>query len=53
MKHTADAVAGAITVSAALQWLPPVAAAVSIIWTILRITEMVTDKTIADLIRRK
>lgn len=53
VKHTVDIVSGVVAVSTLAQWLPPVAALLTIIWTTLRIIEMVTGKTIPQLLNRK
>jgi hypothetical protein len=48
-----DLAAATITIAAVLKWLPGIAAAFSIVWTGLRIYEMVTGKAAADLFKRK
>ena len=37
LKHTADYLAVTITVATFTQWLPPIAAALTIVWTGIRI----------------
>lgn len=53
VKHTVDIVSGVVAVSTLAQWLPPIAALLTIIWTTLRIIEMVTGKTIPQLLNRE
>ncbi|MGE5537339.1 MAG: hypothetical protein ACM30I_01885 [Gemmatimonas sp.] len=43
-KHAADWAAGGITLAVIVQWLPPVAAAVTIIYTLIRIWETQTAR---------
>jgi hypothetical protein len=50
-KHIVDAISVTTVVGTLTAWLPPIAALLSIIWTALRIYEMITGKQIAD--RRK
>ena len=50
-KHVLDSISVVTVVGTLTQWLPPIAALVTIIWTTLRIWEMVTGVPIAD--RRK
>ena len=50
-KHIVDAVSVTTVVGTLTAWLPPIAAFFSIVWTILRIWEMVTGKSISE--RRK
>lgn len=49
LKHGGDAVAVVGTISIIAGWLPPLAAFVTIIWTLLRIWEM---KTTQRLVKR-
>lgn len=51
IKHIADTLSIATVVGTLAAWLPPLAALASLIWTCLRIYEMVTGKTISE--RRK
>ncbi len=53
IKHTIDMMALAFSALAGMSILPPLAALVSIIWTILRIVEMFTGKTINELTKGK
>lgn len=46
-KHIIDAFSITTVVGTLTAWLPPIAALLSIIWTTLRIYEMVTGKEIA------
>lgn len=39
VKYTGDVAAASITIGAIMTWLPPIAAAFTIIWTALRIYE--------------
>lgn len=50
-KHIVDAVSVTTVVGTLTAWLPPIAALLSIVWTAMRIYEMITGKQIAD--RRK
>ena len=49
LKATGDCVSGCIILGAWLQWLPHVAAALSIVWTLIRIYE---TRTVQALIYR-
>lgn len=51
VKHAADAISAVTVLATLTAWLPPLAALFSIVWSVLRIWEMVTGKKIAD--RRK
>lgn len=51
IKHVADTVSIFTVVGTLAAWLPPLAALASLIWTCLRIYEMVSGKTISE--RRK
>jgi hypothetical protein len=53
LKTTLDVASVGVVVSTIATWLPPIAALLSIIWTTLRIVEMVTGKSIAEIWRRK
>ena len=53
MKHVADGVAAVTAIGTVLQVLPAVAALFTIVWTGMRITEMIAGKPFAELIRRK
>ena len=47
VKHIADAVSVTTVVGTLTAWLPPIAAALSIIWTSLRIYEMISGKSVS------
>lgn len=47
-KHIIDAVSVGTIVGTLTAWLPPMAALLSIIWTILRLLEMWTGKTMSE-----
>jgi len=53
IKHVADGVAAVTAVGTMMQLLPAVAALFTIVWTGMRITEMIAGKPFAELIRRK
>ena len=53
IKHVVDGVAAVTAIGALMQLLPSVAALFTIVWTGMRITEMVAGKPFAELIRRK
>ena len=53
IKHVADGVAAVTAVGTLMQLLPSVAALFTIVWTGMRITEMIAGKPFAELIRRK
>ena len=53
IKHVADGVAAVTAIGTVMQLLPAVAALFTIVWTGMRITEMVAGKPFADIIRRK
>ena len=53
IKHVADGVAAVTAVGTMMQLLPAVAALFTIVWTGMRITEMVAGKPFAEIIRRK
>ena len=53
VKNTLDIMAAIAAISSFLQLLTPVFGLIGAIWTLMRITEMVTGKSFADLIRRK
>ena len=53
IKHVADGVAAVTAIGTVMQLLPSVAALFTIVWTGMRITEMVAGKPFADIIRRK
>ena len=50
-KHVLDALSAVTVIGTLTTWLPPLAALVSIIWTGMRIVEMITGKPFSD--RRK
>jgi len=45
MKNQGDVVAAGLAIGALADWLPPAAAAASLVYTMLRIAEMPKDKT--------
>jgi len=49
VKHAVDAASAGVVVGALMEWLPPLAAAFTIIWTGIRIYE---TKTVRHLCRR-
>jgi len=53
IKHVADGVAVVTAVGTMMQLLPAVAALFTIVWTGMRIIEMIAGKPFAELIRRK
>ena len=53
IKHVADGVAAVTAVGTMMQLLPAVAALFTIVWTGMRIAEMVVGKPFAEIIRRK
>ena len=53
IKHVADGVAAVTAVGTMMQLLPAVAALFTIVWTGMRIIEMVAGKPFAEIIRRK
>ena len=53
VKNTLDIMAAMAAISSFLQLLTPVFGLVGAIWTLMRIAEMITGKTIAEMIRRK
>ena len=53
IKHVADGVAAVTAIGTLMQILPSVAALFTIVWTGMRITEMVAGKPFAEIIRRK
>ena len=53
IKHVADGVAAVTAVGTLMQLLPAVAALFKIVWTGMRITEMIAGKPFAEIIRRK
>ena len=53
IKHTVDMVALATTAGTFFNILPALAGLASLIWTVLRVVEMVTGKTISELLKRK
>lgn len=46
VKHMIDALSAVTVVGTLATWLPPIAALLSIVWTSIRIWEMVTGDTI-------
>jgi hypothetical protein len=46
MKHVGDAASAFVVVGAIVNWLPPVAALLTIIWTLIRIFESATVQAI-------
>ena len=53
IKHVADGVAAVTAVGTMMQLLPAIAALFTIVWTGMRITEMIAGKPFAEIIRRK
>ena len=53
VKTVLDGAAIATTLGTFMQILPAVAAGLSIVWTLMRIIEMISGKPVAELIRRK
>lgn len=53
VKNTLDIMAAIAAISSFLQLLTPLFGLIGAIWTLMRIAEMITGKTIADMIRRK
>ena len=53
LKNVADGVAAVTAVGTMMQLLPAVAALFTIVWTGMRIAEMVAGKPFAEIIRRK
>ena len=51
--HVADGIAAVTAIGTVMQLLPAVAALFTIVWTGMRITEMIAGKPFAELIRRK
>jgi hypothetical protein len=45
-KHIVDGLAVSATVATLMAWLPPIAAALTIIWTVIRIAESETAKRV-------
>jgi hypothetical protein len=44
VKHTGDGLAAFVTIASVVEWLPPLAALLTIIWTALRIYEWVEGR---------
>jgi len=53
IKHVADGVAAVTAIGTLMQLLPSVAALFTIVWTGMRITEMIAGKPFAEIIQRK
>ena len=53
IKHVADGVAAVTAIGTVMQLLPAVAALFTIVWTGMRIAEMIAGKPFAKIIRRK
>ena len=53
IKHVVDGVAAVTAIGTLMQLLPSVAALFTIVWTGMRIIEMIAGKTFAEIIRRK
>jgi hypothetical protein len=51
IKHTVDAVSAGVVVGALVDWLPPMAAAFTIVWTGIRIYETKTAQRLCRRIR--
>lgn len=52
-KNALDIMAAIAAISSFLQLLTPVFGLIGAIWTLMRIAEMVTGKTIAEMLKRK
>ena len=52
-KHVADGVAAVTAIGTVMQLLPAVAALFTIVWTGMRIVEMIVGKPFSKIIRRK
>lgn len=52
IKHTLDYLAWVVTAGTFMNILPALAGLASLVWTVLRIVEMFTGKTIAELLKR-
>jgi hypothetical protein len=53
IKHVADGVAAVTAIGTVMQMLPAVAALFTIVWTGMRIAEMITGKKFHELLKRK
>ena len=53
VKHILDWVSIATALGAFVELLPALAAGLSVVWTLMRIAEMVTGKPFAEIFRRK
>ena len=53
VKNTLDIMAAIAAISSFLQLLTPVFGLIGAIWTLMRIAEMVTGKTISEMLKRK
>ena len=53
MKNTLDIVSVFAAIGSFLELLTPVFGLIGAVWTLMRITEMVTGKPFAEIIRRK
>jgi uroporphyrinogen-III decarboxylase len=53
VKNTLDIMAAIAAISSFLQLLTPLFGLIGAIWTLMRIAEMVTGKTVADMLKRK
>ena len=53
MKHVADGVAAVTAIGTLIQLLPAVAALFTIVWTGMRIVEMIAGKKFHELLKRK
>jgi hypothetical protein len=53
VKNTLDVVSAFTAIGSFLQLLTPVFGLIAAIWTLMRIAEMISGKTFAELIRRK
>jgi hypothetical protein len=52
-KHIIDGLGVSVTAAALMQWLPPIAALLTIIWTVIRIAESETVKAIYNWVKSK
>jgi hypothetical protein len=53
VKHVADGVAAVTAIGTLMQMLPAFAAMFTIVWTGMRIAEMITGKKFHELLKRK
>ena len=51
LKHGIDAVAYANVVATIVGWLPPIAAALTVVWLTIQITEKIVGKPFVEVVR--